>query len=50
MKNAFLNKCVFVTGPGDAITLSENSPSGFPIAFRSHDDCALSPERIDLDR
>eukprot|EP00063_Salmo_salar_P007808 XP_013982643.1 PREDICTED: leucine-rich repeat-containing protein 49-like isoform X2 [Salmo salar] len=38
------------TGPGDAITLSENSPSGFPIAFRSHDDCALSPERIDLDR
>uniref|UniRef100_A0AAZ3QG57 Leucine-rich repeat-containing protein 49 n=1 Tax=Oncorhynchus tshawytscha TaxID=74940 RepID=A0AAZ3QG57_ONCTS len=50
MKNAFLNKCVFVTGPGDAITLSENSPSGFPIAFRSCDDCALSPERIDLDR
>uniref|UniRef100_A0A8C7G8W3 Leucine rich repeat containing 49 n=1 Tax=Oncorhynchus kisutch TaxID=8019 RepID=A0A8C7G8W3_ONCKI len=27
----------------DAITLSENSPSGFPIAFRSCDDCALSP-------
>ncbi|XP_071236928.1 leucine-rich repeat-containing protein 49-like isoform X2 [Salvelinus alpinus] len=38
------------TGPGDAITLSENSPSGFPIDFRSRDDCALSPERIDLDR
>ncbi|XP_055755870.1 leucine-rich repeat-containing protein 49-like isoform X2 [Salvelinus fontinalis] len=38
------------TGPGDAITLSENSPSGFPIDFRSCDDCALSPERIDLDR
>ncbi|XP_064846905.1 leucine-rich repeat-containing protein 49-like isoform X1 [Oncorhynchus masou masou] len=38
------------TGPGDAITLRENSPSGFPIAFRSCDDCALSPERIDLDR
>uniref|UniRef100_A0A8C7H9W1 Leucine-rich repeat-containing protein 49-like n=1 Tax=Oncorhynchus kisutch TaxID=8019 RepID=A0A8C7H9W1_ONCKI len=42
--------CVFVTGPGDAISLSENSPSSFPIAFRSRDDCALSPERLDLDR
>ncbi|XP_064838006.1 leucine-rich repeat-containing protein 49-like [Oncorhynchus masou masou] len=38
------------TGPGDAISLSENSPSSFPIAFRSRDDCALSPERLDLDR
>uniref|UniRef100_A0A8C8F6W4 Leucine-rich repeat-containing protein 49 n=1 Tax=Oncorhynchus tshawytscha TaxID=74940 RepID=A0A8C8F6W4_ONCTS len=48
--DAFLNKCVFVTGPGDAISLSENSPSSFPIAFRSRDDSALSPERLDLDR
>ncbi|XP_042177121.1 leucine-rich repeat-containing protein 49 isoform X4 [Oncorhynchus tshawytscha] len=38
------------TGPGDAISLSENSPSSFPIAFRSRDDSALSPERLDLDR
>ncbi|XP_036836861.1 leucine-rich repeat-containing protein 49 isoform X2 [Oncorhynchus mykiss] len=38
------------TGPGDAISLSENSSSSFPIAFRSRDDCALSPERLDLDR
>ncbi|KAJ7994939.1 hypothetical protein DPEC_G00254730 [Dallia pectoralis] len=37
-------------GPGETLSLSENSTPGFSLAICSHDDCALSPERLDLDR
>ncbi|KAL1007409.1 hypothetical protein UPYG_G00086380 [Umbra pygmaea] len=36
------------TEPGENVSLLERSAPGFPIAFRSHGDCALSPERLDL--
>ncbi|XP_062327601.1 leucine-rich repeat-containing protein 49 isoform X3 [Osmerus eperlanus] len=35
---------------GDVETHHKSSAPGFPIAFHSRDDCASSPERLDLDR